>query len=140
MPSSIESRRASNNVDGDSGAVEIVDGAHFAGYVGLWPAVFEADFTPAIEIGWRLAARYWNQGYATEAARAAVEFGFDSLALAEIVSFTSVTNGPSQRVMQKLGMTHDPAEDFDHPSLPEGHRLRRHVLYRLSNPRPRSLT
>jgi ribosomal-protein-alanine N-acetyltransferase len=112
-------------------AVEIPDGT-FAGYVGLWPAVFESDFTPAVEIGWRLAASAWGNGYAPEAARAALTFGFEELGLDEILSFTSVLNLKSQRVMQKIGMTTNPAEDFDHPSVADGHRLKRHVLYRIS--------
>jgi len=115
-------------------AVEIPDGS-FVGYVGLWPAVFESDFTPAVEIGWRLAASSWGHGYAPEAARAALSFGFDELGLDEILSFTSVLNLKSQRVMQKIGMTTDPREDFDHPNVPVGNRLRRHVLYRTSRPR-----
>ena len=94
--------------------------------------MFEADFTPGAEIGWRLAASCWGNGYAPEAARAALSFGFDEIGLDEILSFTSVLNLKSQRVMQKIGMTTDPAEDFDHPNVPKGHRLRRHVLYRIS--------
>ncbi len=116
-------------------AVEIVDEARFAGFVGLAAADFEAPFTPAVEVGWRLAADCWNRGYASEAARAALEFGFDVVGLDEIVSFTAVVNERSQRVMQKIGMTRDPTDDFDHPRLPEGHRLRRHVLYRISRSR-----
>jgi RimJ/RimL family protein N-acetyltransferase len=115
-------------------AVEVADSAEFAGFVGLWTAGFEAHFMPAVEVGWRLAAAHWGRGYATEAARAAVADGFVRLALPEIVSFTSLGNQRSQRVMQKLGMARDPADDFDHPRMPEGHRLRRHVLYRLPNP------
>jgi RimJ/RimL family protein N-acetyltransferase len=115
-------------------AVEILHTLDFIGYVGFASAEFEADFTPAVEIGWRLAAEHWNQGYATEAARAVVAFGFEALGFTDIVSFTAVTNIRSQRVMQKLGMSRDPAEDFDHPNLPSGHRLERHVLYRLSRP------
>lgn len=107
------------------------DNGRFIGYVGLWPATFEAHFTPAIEVGWRLARPYWGRGYATEAARAATADGFGRLGLAEIVSFTAAGNRRSRRVMEKLGMTHDPADDFDHPGLPDGHPLRRHVLYRL---------
>ena len=83
-----------------------------------------------MEVGWRLAAAHWRRGYATEAARAAVRQGFDEVGLAEIVSFTAEGNLPSRRVMERIGMTHDPADDFDHPALP-GHRLERHVLYRL---------
>lgn len=113
-------------------AVEVVATRSFAGFVGLWPATFEAHFTPAVEVGWRLAHEHWGHGYATEAADAALSDGFDRMQFDEIVSFTAVINERSQRVMQRLAMTHDPADDFDHPTLPEGDRLRRHVLYRLS--------
>ena len=85
---------------------------------------------PAVEIGWRLARPYWGNGYATEAAGAAMSFGFDDLGLDEIVSFTVPANDRSRRVMERLGMTRDPAEDFDHPRVPEG-PIRRHVLYRM---------
>jgi RimJ/RimL family protein N-acetyltransferase len=114
-------------------AVEVVDGAPFIGYVGFKAVGFTAPFTPAIEVGWRLAAEHWNRGYATEAARAAVDHGFGTLGFGDIVSFTSVVNLRSERVMQKLGMTHAPGDDFDHPGIPEGHPLRRHVLYRLAS-------
>ncbi|HZN33158.1 MAG TPA: GNAT family N-acetyltransferase [Pirellulaceae bacterium] len=112
-------------------AVEIPGVTPFAGFIGLSVPQFEAHFTPCVEIGWRLAADCWGRGYATEGARAALPFGFEKLALAEIVSFTVPANVRSRRVMEKLGMTHDPADDFDHPLLPAGHPLRRHVLYRL---------
>lgn len=112
-------------------AVEIPSVTPFAGFVGLFVPRFEAHFTPCVEIGWRLAAPYWGHGYATEGARAALAFGFNSLKLEAIVSFTVVGNWRSRRVMERLGMQRDPAEDFEHPSLPEGHALRRHVLYRL---------
>ena len=115
-------------------AVEVSGWLPFIGFVGLSAPGFQAPFTPCVEVGWRLAAGAWGRGYATEAAQAAVADGFERLGLAEIVSFTSTTNERSQRVMQRLGMTHDPADDFDHPRLPEGHRLRRHVLYRLALP------
>jgi RimJ/RimL family protein N-acetyltransferase len=113
-------------------AVEISQGGAFAGFVGLAPVAFDAPFVPAVEIGWRLARAYWNRGLATEAAQAVLAVAFETIGLDEIVSFTATSNLPSQRVMQKIGMRHHPAEDFDHPRLPEGHRLRRHVLYRLS--------
>ena len=116
-------------------AVEVPGVAEFIGYVGLWPAAFEAHFTPAVEVGWRLAAAHWGRGYAPEAAGAVVADGFDRLGLAEIVSFTAAGNLRSQRVMQKLGMHREPGEDFDHPNVPEGSRLRRHVLYRLGGTR-----
>jgi RimJ/RimL family protein N-acetyltransferase len=112
-------------------AVEVVDGPPFVGFVGLARPAFDAHFTPAVEVGWRLAREHWGRGYATEAARAALAFGFDELDLAEIVSFTSVLNERSQRVMDRIGMSRDLDGDFDHPSLPAGHPLRRHVLYRI---------
>jgi RimJ/RimL family protein N-acetyltransferase len=111
-------------------AVEVPGVADFIGFVGLSIAEFEAHFTPCVEVGWRLAHEYWGLGYATEAARAALDFGFNRLALKEIVSFTVPANRRSRAVMERIGMTRTPADDFDHPSLPEGHRLRRHVLYR----------
>lgn len=111
-------------------AVEVTATQQFIGYVGLWKATFEAHFTPAVEIGWRLAQHAWGRGFATEAARAALRDGFDRLRLDEIVSFTATSNVRSQRVMHKLGMTHDPADDFDHPNVAPTSPLRRHVLYR----------
>ena len=112
-------------------AVELLDGsAPFVGFVGLQVVPFETHFTPAVEVGWRLAQHAWGRGYATEAARAAMEFGFGEAGLAEIVSITAAVNERSQRVMRKLGMHRDPAGDFDHPRMPEP-PLRHHVLYRL---------
>jgi RimJ/RimL family protein N-acetyltransferase len=113
-------------------AVEIADIAPFAGFIGLSVPRFEAHFTPCVEIGWRLAAEVWGSGYATEGARKVLAFGFEQLGLAEIVSFTVPGNLRSRRVMERIGMTRNPADDFDHPALPEGHPLRRHVLYRLA--------
>ena len=115
-------------------AVEIPAVAPFIGFVGLWTPSFEAHFTPAVEVGWRLAREHWGRGYASEAAEASVALGFGGLALEEIVAFTVPANFRSRRVMERLGMTHDPADDFDHPGVPEGHALRRHVLYRLARP------
>jgi RimJ/RimL family protein N-acetyltransferase len=112
--------------------VEVLGGARFIGIVGLARPDFEARFLPAVEIGWRLAAEHWGKGYATEAARAVLAFGFDRRGFQEIVSFTTTANVRSRRVMQKLGMRHAPEEDFQHPLIPEGHPLRPHVLYRLS--------
>ena len=109
-------------------AIEVPGVAPFIGYTGLWVP----PFMPAVEIGWRLDQPYWGKGYATEAARAATADGFVRLGLREIVSFTSPLNTRSVAVMKRLGMTHDPADDFDHPNVPEGHRLRRHVLYRVA--------
>ncbi len=111
-------------------AVEIPGVTRCTGFVGLSTPRFEAHFTPCVEIGWRLGADFWNCGYATEGARAAMDYGLHTLGLDEIVSFTVPANMRSRRVMEKLGMTHNPADDFDHPVLPEGDRLRRHVLYR----------
>lgn len=103
----------------------------FLGFTGLNRTRFESAFSPAIEVGWRFARSAWGHGYATEAARAAVRFGFEVAGLDEIVSFTVPGNARSQAVMRRLGMMHNPADDFDHPNLPPGHPLRRHVLYRL---------
>ena len=111
-------------------AVEIPDETDFAGFIGLFHCSFEAHFTPAVEVGWRLAAPHWNRGYATEGALAAMSFGFHDLQLDQIVSLTAAGNIRSRHVMEKIGMTCDPRDDFDHPNLPVGHSLRRHVLYR----------
>lgn len=112
-------------------AVEVPGTAPFIGFVGLHAQTFPAHFTPAVEVGWRLAREHWGHGYATEAARASVDFGFRSLGLDEIVSLTSPANVRSRAVMERLGMTREPADDFDHPNIPEGHPMRRQVLYRL---------
>jgi RimJ/RimL family protein N-acetyltransferase len=103
----------------------------FIGYVGLFHVPFEAHFTPAVEIGWRLAREYWNRGLATEGAKACLEFGFSQLGLEEIVAFTVPGNGASRRVMEKIGMRHDPQGGFEHPRVAPGHPLRWHVLYRI---------
>jgi RimJ/RimL family protein N-acetyltransferase len=112
-------------------ALELRQEHEFIGFAGLSIPAFQAHFTPCVEIGWRLSAEYWGRGLATEAARAVVRFAFESLALDALVSFTVPANIRSRRVMEKISMTHDPGDDFDHPQLPEGHPLRRHVLYRL---------
>ena len=114
-------------------AIEVRDVAPFVGFAGLAVPRFSARFTPCVEVGWRLAFAYWGYGYATEAARLALAYGFATLALAEVVSFTSVMNHRSRAVMDRLGMRRDPVDDFDHPALPENHSLRRHVLYRLGS-------
>jgi RimJ/RimL family protein N-acetyltransferase len=111
-------------------AVEVPEVAPFVGYVGLLVHTFEAEFTPCVEIGWRLAVSHWGNGYATEAARVAIAFGFEEAGLNEIVSFTVPANRRSVAVMERLGMSY--VGEFDHPKLPPGHRLRRHVLYQLS--------
>lgn len=107
------------------------DSGVFIGFVGLLVPTFDAPFTPCVEVGWRLAAAHWGQGFATEGAVAALSWGFTELDLDEIVSFTSEGNLASRRVMTKLGMHRDPSDDFDHPNVPDGDRLRRHVLYRI---------
>ena len=104
----------------------------FVGVAGLAPVAFDAHFTPAVEIGWRLARAAWGQGFATEAARAAAAFAFDDLGLDEVVALAVPSNARSLAVMRRLAMTHDPADDFDHPTLPADSPLRRHVLYRLT--------
>jgi ribosomal-protein-alanine N-acetyltransferase len=111
-------------------AVEVPGVAPFIGAVGLSPVAFEASFTPAVEVAWRLHRRYWGQGYATEAAKAAIEDGFNRAGLTEIVALTTLANTVSQRVMEKLGMTR--TIEFDHPGVSEGSPLRRHILYRLT--------
>ena len=116
-------------------ALEIPGVAPFIGFAGLAWARFDAHFTPAVEIGWRLAFPHWGRGYATEAARLALAFGFDVLALEEAVSFTAAGNRRSRAVMERLGMRRDPVGDFDYPGFPEGHPLRRHVLYRIGSDR-----
>jgi 3-dehydroquinate dehydratase / shikimate dehydrogenase len=105
--------------------------AKFIGFIGLAEPTFIAHFTPAVEVGWRLAYEYWGRGYATEGALEVLKYGFETLNLTEIVSFTATQNARSRAVMKRIGMHYDPKDDFDHPKLPEGDRLRRHVLYRL---------
>jgi RimJ/RimL family protein N-acetyltransferase len=113
-------------------AVELRRDGSFIGFIGLNVPAFSAPFTPCVEIGWRLAAEHWGQGLATEGARNILSYAFETLRLDGLVSFTVPANTRSRRVMEKLGMAHDPADDFDHPRLAVGHPLRRHVLYRLS--------
>jgi RimJ/RimL family protein N-acetyltransferase len=115
-------------------AVESKQDKQFIGFVGLQILTANLPFSPGVEIGWRLAFEYWGKGYATEAAQAALKVGFDRLELPEIVSFTTIDNHRSSAVMERLGMSRDP-ETFEHPSLPAGHRLREHCLYRLSRER-----
>jgi RimJ/RimL family protein N-acetyltransferase len=117
-------------------AVEIPGVALFAGFIGLSVPAFQAHFTPCVEVGWRLARDHWGKGYASEGAQAALAFGFGQPHLEEIVSFTTAANQRSRRVMERIGMSHSAADDFDHPALPEGHPLRRHVLYRIRSKPP----
>lgn len=112
-------------------AVEHRESGAFIGQVGLAHVSFEAPFTPAVEIGWRVAREFWGLGYAPEAAAAALAHGFGTLGLREIVAFTIPVNRRSRRVMEKLGMTHDPRDDFEHPRVAPGHPMRPHVLYRI---------
>jgi RimJ/RimL family protein N-acetyltransferase len=112
-------------------AAELRRDGSLIGFVGLAVPAFECAFTPCVEIGWRLAADHWGQGLATEGAREMVRYAFEVVGLDALVSFTASGNIRSRHVMEKIGMTHEPADDFDHPKLPEGHPLRRHVLYRL---------
>jgi RimJ/RimL family protein N-acetyltransferase len=111
-------------------AAELRETGEFTGFIGLNMPTFETHFTPCVEIGWRLAPQFWGHGLATEGARAVLHYGFTDLALPEIVAFTVPANHRSRRVMEKLAMTHNPADDFNHPRFPEDHPLRRHVLYR----------
>lgn len=106
--------------------------SRFAGFVGLNVPAFDAPFMPVVEMGWRLRREAWGQGHASEAAAACAAFAFDVLGLQELVAFTTPANEPSRRVMQRLGMQHAPAEDFDHPRVEAGHPMCRHVLYRLT--------
>lgn len=115
-------------------AVEVLDASPFIGFVGISVPSFDTSFTPCVEIGWRLAREHWNRGYATEGAAAVLRYGFGTLQLQDVVAFTAVGNVRSRHVMDKIGMTYNPAEDFDHPLIPAGHRLCRHVLYRIGNP------
>lgn len=112
-------------------AVSVPEISDFIGFIGLSIPSFSAHFTPAVEVGWHLAYEYWGCGYATEGALGALRYGFKTLNLDEIVSYTAVQNLRSMAVMKKIGMHHNPVDDFDHPKLPEGDKLRRHVLYRL---------
>ena len=113
-------------------ALELPGRTPFAGFVGLNVPSFDASL---VEIGWRLHSDFWGQGFATEAAAVALEAGFTRFGLESICSFTAAVNTPSERVMQRLAMEHHPEDDFDHPALPAGHRLQRHVLYRMSKQR-----
>ena len=115
-------------------AVEVPGVVPFAGFIGLSVPSFETHFTPCVEIGWRLAWEHWNRGFATEGATAALQHAFGALQLSEVVAFTAPGNARSRRVMEKLGMRYDPTADFDHPLIPSGHPLCRHVLYRIGNP------
>ncbi|HVC84528.1 MAG TPA: GNAT family N-acetyltransferase [Solirubrobacteraceae bacterium] len=113
-------------------AVEELRSGALIGFAGLARVAFLAPFTPAVEVGWRLTPSAWGRGFATEAATAALDHGFATVRLPEVVSFTTATNRRSIAVMERLAMTHDPAEDFDHPQIARTNPLSRHVLYRIS--------
>lgn len=106
--------------------------SEFIGFVGLVEIAYDAPFTPATEIGWRLIPSAWGKGYATEAAHACLRFAFEQMKHSEIVAMTTPQNTPSQKVMQRIGMTYNPDDDFDHPLLALDAPLLRHVLYRIS--------
>ncbi|MEV4798688.1 GNAT family N-acetyltransferase [Nonomuraea sp. NPDC049421] len=112
-------------------ALELRDTGRFIGFTGLALQTFDAPFLPAVEIGWRLTRSAWGHGYAIEAARRAARYAFEEAGLDDIISMTAVQNRRSRSVMERLGMTRDPAEDFDHPRLPKDSPILRHVLYRL---------
>lgn len=112
-------------------AVEIKESGEFIGFIGLNYTDWEADFTPAVEVGWRLDSKYWGNGYAPEGAKACLEYGFNKIGLEEIISLTVPFNSNSRRVMEKIGLKRDLNGDFTHPKLPKDHRLSQHVLYRL---------
>jgi RimJ/RimL family protein N-acetyltransferase len=116
-------------------ALELREDQSFIGFLGLAIPAFTAHFTPCVEIGWRMSANHWGRGLATEGARAVVRYAFEELRLGALVSFAVPANIRSRSVMERIGMVHNPAEDFEHPNLPEGHLLGRHVLYRLRTPR-----
>ncbi len=123
-------------VENDFGilAAELRATGEFIGFVGIQRVPFETHFTPAVEIGWRIAYPHWNQGYATEGAREVLRDAFSRLQLPEVVSLTTTSNLRSRRVMEKLGMTRDPKDDFANPRVEEGHWLRPHVAYRVQKP------
>jgi RimJ/RimL family protein N-acetyltransferase len=113
-------------------AVELKATGEMIGFLGLITPSFEAHFMPAVEIGWRLASKHWNKGYATEGAKAVLNHAFMNLNLSEVISFTVINNHASRRVMEKIGLQHDLKDDFNHPKLPDDSPLKKHVLYRLT--------
>lgn len=112
-------------------AIEQKSTRNFIGFCGLNTPSFKAHFTPCVEIGWRIMPDYWSIGYATESANAALHEGFARFKMNEIVSFTVPQNTASRRVMEKIGMKYSPIDTFEHPNIPEGHPLKKHVLYRM---------
>jgi len=116
-------------------AAELIATGEFIGFIGMVTMTFAVPglAQPAVEIGWRLAHNHWGKGFATEGARGVIRYGFETVKLKEIVAITVPANARSRRVMEKIGMKHIPELDFDHPRIPEGHALRKHVLYRIKN-------
>ena len=110
-------------------ATEEKASGRFVGIIGLKPVAEELPIAPAVEIGWRLSKDVWGRGLAPEGARMVLRAGFDDLGLGRIVSYTSVANAPSRRVMEKIGLVLEPGGDFDHPFIAAGHTLQRQVLY-----------
>ena len=113
-------------------AVEERETQEYIGFIGFNQPAFSSYFTPCVEIAWRLDQRFWNRGFATEGAKACLEYGFSSLDFNEIVSFASLLNTKSIHIMKKIGMTFDGG--FEHPNVEWGHPLRKHVLYKISKP------
>lgn len=116
-------------------AATIKDTGEWIGFIGICHFSLPAHFSPCVEVGWRLKAECWGNGYAPEGARAALAYGFEKLGLEEIVAFTVPTNDRSMRVMEKIGMTRNIEDDFAHPKLPADHKLSHHCLYRIKNPK-----
>ncbi|WP_373998763.1 GNAT family N-acetyltransferase [Bdellovibrio bacteriovorus] len=128
----IERLKANQKKDGYSFmACERKDTGEFVGFVGLSYFTHPTHFSPCVEVGWRLAKKHWGHGFAPEAARAVIDYAFGSLKASEVVAMTAVDNWKSRRVMEKIGMTYNSADDFDHPKVADGHPLKRHVLYRI---------
>lgn len=115
-------------------ATEVPGVSDFIGFIGLHRATWEAPFNPSVEIGWRLVHSAWGHGYAPEGAREVLRFAFEEAGLHEVTSFTYEGNLRSRRVMEKIGLSHDPSDDFEHPNVPVGHRIRPHVVYRGQRP------
>lgn len=113
-------------------AAELKNTHELIGFIGIAP-VYDMPCAPAIEIGWRLGSKFWGQGFATEAAKAVIDYAFNTLQLDEIVAFTATTNKRSELVMQRLGFTRSEQDDFYHPRIVDGHPLQRHMFYKLKN-------
>lgn len=110
-------------------AVELIENSRFIGYIGFFNAEFESEFTPCIEIGWRLSKEYWNKGYATEGAKACLNYGFNLLHFESVHSFTAKINTKSINVMEKIGL--EKQSEFDHTKVDKNSNLKLHVLYKI---------